>query len=370
MIRYFKALRSAMLPVLASVALLSSCNKDLDQMPDPTPAPTTLSVGQFIATSPSYTLFRSAVEKAGLMSVISDLGNNVTVFAANDIAMTNSGLTSTAIAATSAAQLKSMLQYHIVTTKVTAGELNSQVPNLPLPSLLVLDPTNPYVKMTIFPSIRGLQGWVNNVPFKADDQVLQNGVLHSTAGIVTPPSKLLYQLVAEDANLSVFKAALARADVGQTDNLAKFSYLLQYGVTNMTVLAPTNAAFAAIGVTSADVINAMPVDQVRGIVAYHILASNVSGSYKPDVRYYSVNFPTAAGTFVKTLVNGSVAAHPGILVQSSLSGTAVSSLKFTGYGTVPAGGTPYSRAAATVTGMDKNAVNGVLHVIDQVLMPQ
>jgi hypothetical protein len=45
-------------------------------------------------------------------------------------------------------------------------------------------------------------------------------------------------------------------------------------------------------------------------------------------------------------------------------------LQFTGYGTFPSGGTPFSSAPATAVTIDKLAVNGVYHIINSVLLPQ
>ena len=43
---------------------------------------------------------------------------------------------------------------------------------------------------------------------------------------------------------------------------------------------------------------------------------------------------------------------------------------FTGLGTFPPGGAPYSGTAANAVAIDKHAVNGVYHIIDRVLLPQ
>jgi hypothetical protein len=230
--------------------------------------------------------------------------------------------------------------------------------------------------------------------------VASNGVIHHTYTIVAPPTMVLAQLIYPDPNLSYFSAAIARADSGQTD-LNRFDSLLKYGVTNMTVLAPNNAAFqtliygvalgaalsqgapfdladaqaqgaVALGPTifsNPAFFSTLPAATVRGIMAYHLLASNSSGSYKPDIRVFSVNVP-AAPTFVKTLVNAGFGPHPGVMAQATYAGPAVTSLKFTGLGTFPPGGAPYSGAAASAVSADKHAANGVLHIIDKVLLPQ
>jgi hypothetical protein len=56
------------------------------------------------------------------------------------------------------------------------------------------------------------------------------------------------------------------------------------------------------------------------------------------------------------------------MVQPTFTGPVVSELKFTGLGTFPPGGPPYSGAAALVVSKDNHAVNGVLHIIDKVLL--
>jgi hypothetical protein len=75
-------------------------------------------------------------------------------------------------------------------------------------------------------------------------------------------------------------------------------------------------------------------------MAYHFFATKSSGSWTPDIRAFSVNFPAATPTFVKTLVNaagGPAEDHFGILVNATYTGPFVTSLKFTGLGTFPSG---------------------------------
>lgn len=70
------------------------------------------------------------------------------------------------------------------------------------------------------------------------------------------------------------------------------------------------------------------------------------------------------------MLNAAIAIHPGIMAQASFTGPFVSTLKFTGLGTFPPGGAPYSGEAANAVSKDNNAVNGVYYVIDKVLLPQ
>src|SRR5690606_4984261 len=97
--------------------------------------------------------------------------------------------------------------------------------------------------------------------------------------------------------------------------------------------------------------NFVQVETAAGIMAYHILPA----------RNYAHNFPTTA-TFIPTALNGVIAAHPGVQVQSTFTGPFATALTVMGVGN---GG-----VASNVTGLDRNAENGVVHIIDQVLLPQ
>ena len=169
----------------------------------------------------------------------------------------------------------------------------------------------------------------------------------------------------------------------------------------MTVLAPSDAAFQTLlfgsiygallaqglssdsGCTShCAFINPRVIHQPRalqcayrsygsGIIAYHLLATKnpLNGAFEPNIRVFSVNFPPTP-SFVTTLVNSSFAPHPGIMVNATFTGPFVTDLKFTGVGTFPPGGLPFSGTPATATSLDNHAVNGVYYVIDKVLLPQ
>jgi uncharacterized surface protein with fasciclin (FAS1) repeats len=256
--------------------------------------------------------------------------------------------------------------------------------------------------MNTFP-LRGTPySYVNNVPVTAVDQAASNGVIHHVGALVAPPQATLKTMIAAEPTLSYFRAAIARADSGSV-GLNKLDSLLNYGVTNMTILAPNDAAFQTLvfglafqgylstrpmPYNATDTANAVATANgavaagpaflstnnvttalVKGIMAYHFLASNASGSYIPSIRVFSVDLPASVPTFIKTLVNTSIAVHPGVMATATFTGPVVSSLKFSSYGTFPPGGAAFSYTANTVA-MDKHAVNGVYHIIDKVLLPQ
>jgi uncharacterized surface protein with fasciclin (FAS1) repeats len=259
------------------------------------------------------------------------------------------------------------------------------------------------VRLPIFPIKEPLAYFVNNLPITAPEIAASNGVIETVYSIVVPPAATMKSMIAAEPNLGYFRAAIARADSGSV-GLNKFDSLLGYGVTNMTVLAPNDQAFqnliyglafnqylssrptpytgtdtAIANATGNGAVAAGPAflstnnistAEVKGIIAYHFLASNATGAYIPDIRAFSVDFPLISGSFVKTLVNSSVSVHPGIMVEASFAGPVVNSLKFVGYGTFPPGGAPFSGTAANAVKMDNHGVNGVYHIIDEVLLPQ
>jgi uncharacterized surface protein with fasciclin (FAS1) repeats len=398
MIIIFKKITVAMLlPVL--LATMVSCNKDLEQ--PVARAESGQSIGDVISTNPSYSIFYAAVTRAGLLPILNDTSNNITVFVPDDNAMTISGFPLTTVNAVPVATLTSLLQYHIIGTKVPSSLFTGVFPNLRIPTSLALDPTNALVRMSTFPSKLTSFAYVNNTPVTAADQVFNNGIIHNVATVLAPPSATLKTMIAGESTLKYFRAAVTRADVGST-GLSRLDSLLNFGVTNMTVLTPNDAAmkpvlkgiltlgFIQLGLSpfSADSLanlkssvdslasatagfNIVPVASVRGIIAYHFLATNSTGTYTPNIRVFSVNVPSDANSFVKTLVNGSFATHPGILALATFGASPIpTAVTFTGVGTFPSGGAPFSSPAANVVTKDKHAVNGVYHIIDRVLLPQ
>lgn len=412
-----KNINIKLLVILSGVFFLTSCNKELEQLasiPKPT-YPTGGGVATTLAANANYSMYSALITRAGMTATLNDSTKYFTVFATDNNGMklfvnaasggavplaapdaTFLGFISSSLPAASAAGI---VQYNTVGQRLLAGNIGNSFPNYPYTSQIILDPTQPFVRMPIFP-VRGTPySYVNNLPLVATDMAANNGVIHTAFSVAAPPTATLKTMIAADASLSYFRAAIARADSGSV-GLSKFDSLLNYGVTNMTVLAPNDAAFQTLvfglvyskvfALTGDAVISAAQANAavaagpaflstnnvttalVKGIVAYHLLASLTSSTttpYQPNIRVFSNNVP-ATPTFIKTLVNGSLAIHPGVMAQATYSGPAVTSLKFTGYGTFPSGGTPFSSAAATAVTLDKHAVNGVYHIINSVLLPQ
>jgi hypothetical protein len=193
-----------------------------------------------------------------------------------------------------------------------------------------------------------------------------NGVVHNVFVPVFPPSRVLADTLSRDPDFSFLMAAIARADLGLPAG-SKFSELLANPVLNFTVFAPNNNAFRALYTAlglppDASSINLVPIPTVIGIVAYHVHIKDnkppAAGSVQPFTgsRAFSVNLPTVPtpiNTWLKVVLAPNPA--PPLVVNA----------------TPPASVKGFANATASnIIAVDRHCVNGVYHVIDQVLLPQ
>lgn len=373
---------------------LTSCNKKLpDAQPIVFANQGTQNFLQYLASDPSFSVLYAAILKARpalattptLTFILGDSTstrlmdsnrNLLTFYAPNNAAMATIGFTSTAtLAGATAGKLDSLLRYQIIPGEQwMATTVPTAFPNIQLPSLLSLGPipgTLLNFQLSLYPSRRSAFSYVNNVVLAATDKIMKNGVLHTTSTVILPPSLVLAQMIPADPNLTFFNAMLARGDVGVTDPTKTFSYALSQPFANLTVFAPNNTAVrnfliatsgGGITATTPDanviafITNFLPAASAQGICAYHLLG----------VKAFSVNFPSTA-TLVPTFVNLSVPTHPGLSIQGFFTGPFVDSLKILGVAPSNGGIPATSKPAAN---FDRNAVNGIIHVIDKLLLPQ
>lgn len=340
------------LPItLFIVVVTSSCNKELPAAePIPSPEVSGSSIGEILNTDANFSILKAAVIKAGLLDAVSNKSNVFTVFAPNDAAFIASGIPIQAIAALPASTIASIVQYHIIPgQKINATAIPTTFPNVQMPTAFIIPApnTNPLVRFSNFPSRRGSNVWVNNIPVVAGDVAAANGVIHVVARVVAPPSRVLLDTMARDADLQYLVAAVLAADKNVPVG-SRFQDFLANPLANFTVMAPTNQAFmnllAFLGLPQSPATFALlPQTTVRGIVAYHLLLG----------RAFAANLPSAP-TPVPSLLSASL-------------GPAAPTLTFDATQGVKGFKNPiYSK----ITAIDRHAINGVYHKIDQVLLPQ
>ena len=148
----------------------------------------------------------------------------------------------------------------------------------------------------------------------------------------TPVDNSIAGIASRDANLSVLVKALSKTDLVAT----------VAGSGSFTVFAPTNAAFAKINITAAS-IDALTPAQIPGfkqIVLNHVSAGAKTATQLADKSY------------IKTLATFQVSA--GNASPLSMFVDKTSGVKLNGL--------------ATVTTANILATNGVIHVVDEVLV--
>ena len=146
-----------------------------------------------------------------------------------------------------------------------------------------------------------------------------------------PQPQTLSQLLATGSNLTILRAALTRAGLD--------AQLGQSGT--VTLFAPTDAAFQSAGYADAATINSVPADTLKRLLQYHLLSTKLLTSALPTAN--SVPQLTLAG--------------PPVYITKTSTTTAA-----TGSGS-------FSVNNARIVQANNEATNGVVHVIDQVLLP-
>lgn len=402
--------------IAATATMLVACNKELPQAEAIVPpTPSGASIAETINTEANLSILKAAISRAGtpLTALLSDKSGVYTFFAPTDAAFQNAfallGVPSTVgVAAFRPGQLDTILRYHLIGgQELTSATIPSGFPNVQEPSSFVLAPPSaslpPGLRMPLFPSKRGNNLWLNNIPVTQADIDAANGVIHKIAAVALPPSQYLWNRIDTAADLTYLKAAVLRADSGSTAATSLMGALLN-PAANLTVFAPTNTAFQQVltaqitqalipmvtqqliaggatpdqaaalapgmAQTQATAIASTPdvfqnpalfsvltAQTVKGIVVYHLLG----------VRAYTVNLPTTA-TNTPTLLNSAVPAHPGVTVQATFGATGVTAATVKGAANATASNILINPLPGGTS--DQNYINGVLHKIDQVLRPQ
>ena len=293
-----------------STSLFSSCKKD-----DPIVTPTVKNIAEIVASDANFSLLNQAVIKAGLVSALSS--GSLTVFAPDNAAFAASGITSATITSLTVAQVADILTYHVIGSKI----MSTGVP--------ASDTVKTLQGKNLYASKNANGVFVNGSKVKIADVEASNGVIHVISTVLTAPTQTIAEIASGEPSLSLLLAAVVRANlVGAVSAPGKY-----------TVFAPTNDAFIAAGYTTEAAINAAPVDAVAGIVLAHVLPTSVFAS------------DLIEGQTVATLQTG----------VSLVIGTTPPSVKIT---------TSMMTASNILvpTGVNIVATNGVVHLIDKVLL--
>jgi transforming growth factor-beta-induced protein len=269
----------------------------------------------------NFTTLIAAV-KAASPSVLQTLLNstNKTLFAPTNAAFTAAGITTLPDQAT----LDAVLTYHVINNaEVKAADIaNGSSSAATLNGNIYLS--------------KGTAGVFINGTTKvtATDIEGSNGVVHVIDRTLLPPSKTIAQIVSEyatattGAQFTKLLQALQRTSGQSTDLLAAAG-----AAGNLTVFAPTDAAFEALGVDLASV----DLTALTNILKHHIV----------NARVFSTDLSTGS---VGTLYNNVSINVTNLTVAPAKTGETAANLQ--------------------PSLLNIHATNGVIHVIDKVLLPE
>lgn len=306
----FKSFRAPFLLGAAMFLLsFSSCKKDDDKMMTDT------TINGIVSSNSGFSTLNAAVTKAELSSTLSSAGP-FTVFAPDNNAFAASGITNAVLASLTPAQVKDILLYHTIPSKIMA----SQVPAGPNAPVTAANGGTVYVTS----SAKGV--FINGVKVIQADVAASNGVVHVIERVLMPPSGNIVEMAQADTSLSYLVAAVVTANLQGALS----------GAGPLTVFAPTNNAFRAAGFPTIASIQAASPATLASILTYHVIGARIFSSDLTD------------GLMATTLNGGKVTI--GLTSGATVKGNS-------------------NTSASKIVAANIVAKNGVIHVIDQVLLP-
>jgi uncharacterized surface protein with fasciclin (FAS1) repeats len=311
----------------AGTLLLQACGGGDDEtLP---PAPPAQNIVQVASANPDFSVLVSAVVKANLATTLSGT-DQFTVFAPTNAAFNAAasalGLADGAalVAALPASELAKVLLYHVAAGRRTAASLTSGA----LPTAYVFEGAPAAVTLSLTGGVTITDAVLTQARVVTADVAASNGVIHAIDKLLVPPGVLnIVQMAQLNPAFSSLVAAVVTAGLAGTLSAAPPPLL--------TVFAPVNDAFAAIQST----VNGLSVPQLQTVLTYHVLGTQVLAA--------SIPF----GTPVTTL------ASQNITINNNAVPPAIATITDT---------TP---TAASIVAVDIRASNGVIHVINKVLLP-
>jgi uncharacterized surface protein with fasciclin (FAS1) repeats len=279
--------------------------------------PSNTTVVDIIVDSPDHTVLEAAVIAAGLADDLSGEGP-FTVFAPTDAAFTTllETLEVTAEDLLASPDLASILLYHVASGNVMSTDITDGM------MVTTLNGQDLTINLTADGVVINGTAMVTVADLTAD-----NGVVHVIDAVLlpeTPQTTTVVDIIVDSPDHTVLEAAVIAA--GLADDLS--------GEGPFTVFAPTDAAFTTLletlEVTAEDLL-ANP--DLASILLYHVASGNVLSSSLSD------------GQIIETLNNGQ-----SVEIAITADGVTVN-------------------GTALVVVADLTADNGVVHVIDAVLLP-
>jgi len=309
-----------LLAAVAAGITFSSCNKDTDTIPDLDT--TTNTITDIVVAGEDFSILESAVVKADLQGTLRGTGP-FTVFAPDNDAFAAAGISASTINSLSASDLESLLLYHTLNGEVKAADV----------------PAGPNAKVvtangdSVFVTSNTSGVFVNGIKVKTADVDADNGVVHVLSKALTPASGNIVETAVASGLDSLVKAVTTATNAtGGDPTLAS-----TLSTATLTVFAPTNAAFTQLLTDlSLTDINDIPIQTLLDVLQYHVVPGRA---------------------FSSDLTNGPLGMLAGGNTTIDLSNGATIT------------GTNNGTNSSTITATDIMTTNGVVHLIDRVLLP-
>jgi uncharacterized surface protein with fasciclin (FAS1) repeats len=266
-------------------------------------------VVDIIANSDDHNTLEAAIGAAGLTNALRGDGP-FTVFAPTDAAfdVLPAG-TIDALLSDPQGALTDILLYHVVAGKVMSTDLSD---GMTATTLLGKNITVTITEEGVF---------INGAQVTVADIVADNGVVHVIDAVLLPERVTVVDVIVNSADHNILEAAVLEAGLAETLS----------GDGPFTVFAPTDAAFAALPEGTIEALLADPLGALTDILTYHVVGGKVMST---DLSNGQV-VQTLSGKFFTVTITAE-----GVFINKS-----------------------------RVTVADIETDNGVVHVIDAVLVP-
>ena len=308
--------------IFSSLLILQGCGSGTKHEVTPTPvAPADpQSIVDVATANGSFTTLIAALEATGLDTTLSDMDSKFTVFAPTDdaFALLGQDVIDSLLADTDT--LSDILTYHVI-----SGEVDSSAAISSAGSLVEMVNGD-----SVGLSLDGDNLLVNTATVILVDVAADNGVIHVIDAVLTPPADK------GTPTMNIVDTAVAAGDFGTLVTALQAAGLdatLADETQSFTVFAPTDAAFAMIDPETLNLLIA-DTDALSSVLLQHVVSGEVN-----SVTAYTLNgssATTASGAAIPVAIN-----------------TELDTLTFGG---------------ATVQTTDIYTTNGIIHVIDTVVI--
>ncbi len=302
---------------LACAVLLAGCDGDNNNNNNNDDL---LNIAETAIAAGDFETLVAALQAAGLVDVLSDEDGTFTVFAPTDAAFELLGEETINALLADIDTLSDILLYHVI-----AGQAVDAETAIGLANALVETANGDSVAL----NLRDGNLFINNSQVVTTDIEASNGIIHVIDMVLMPPADAeptgnIVEVAVANGGFTTLVAAVTAAGLDTT---------LADPDATFTVFAPTDAAFDALG---EDTINALlgDIPALTDILLYHVVA---------DAAVDSLTALTLVGTDVE-MANGDLAP-------------------------IALDGNDLWIAGVKISVTDIPATNGVIHVVDAVLLP-